>query len=186
MLLANREINSLCVFCASSSKVDEKYYSIAASVGDFCAKENLTVVYGGAQAGLMGRVADAALGSGGEVIGVMPEILSDRERAHKGLSCLYITKDMHERQKKMADLSDAFLILPGGLGTLAEFFEILTWKQIGLHEKPIFLLNIYGFWDPLLNMIESVAQERFLHENPSDLFQILHSLEDFQNFFTLE
>ena len=170
MTLSN--IHSLCIFCASSNNVDPKYKELAADMGAFVARSGITLVYGGAQGGLMGAAADAALSESGNVIGVMPEILSGQERAHKNLSVLHITKDMHERQKKMADLSDAFLILPGGTGTLAEFFEILTWKQIGVHDKPIILCNAFGFWDSLLETLQHCLKEGFLHHDPQNIVTI--------------
>lgn len=178
----NSRARSLCVFCASSSNVDQTYKDLAATLGLITAQGGFRLVYGGAQGGLMGMAADSALEAGGEVVGVMPEILSDRERAHKGLSELHITKDMHERQKTMAELADMFLILPGGMGTLAEFFEILTWKALGLHEKSILVLNFEGFWDHLLDMLDRCNQQGFLHHDPKDLFIVLNEIEDFQSF----
>ena len=186
MSSVNRDIQSVCVFCASSDAVDQKYKDLAFTLGGFLAAQKLRLVYGGAQGGLMGAAADGALAGGGEVFGVMPEILSDRERAHKNLTQLYVTKDMHERQQKMAELADAFVILPGGTGTLAEFFEILTWKQIGVHKKPIVFCNAFGFWNPLISMLDSCLQQQFLHENPKTLFEICDNMKDVQNFFSVE
>ena len=157
---------------------------LASRLGGFLATQGMRVVYGGAQGGLMGAVADAALDKGGEVIGVLPEILSDRERAHKGLSALHITKDLHERQQKMAALADAFVVLPGGTGTLAEFFEILTWKQIGLHEKPIILANIYGFWGGLLDALDHGFEEGFLYQPLKDVIEIFDTMDDLEGFFS--
>lgn len=175
-------VRSVCLFCASSSQVPRHYLDFAAEVGCLVAQQGVRLVYGGAKNGLMGAAADAALNEDGEVVGVMPKVLSGQERAHQRLSALHITGDMHERQKKMAELADAFVVLPGGLGTLAEFFEILTWKQIGLHAKPIALLNAYGFWNPLLGALERCHTEGFLHENPDKLFIILEQIEDFRKF----
>lgn len=172
------------MFCASSSAVDQKYMDLAAALGGLIAARGLRLVYGGAQSGLMGAAADSALAAGGEVTGVMPEILSGRERAHKTLTTLHITKDMHERQQKMADLSDAFIVLPGGTGTLAEFFEILTWKQIGVHGKPIAVLNAYNFWTPLLDMLSHCGTEGFLHQNPEDFFTVCDDLEAIRTFLS--
>ena len=186
MALVNSDVQSVCVFCASSDAVDQKYKDLATELGELIAGQGLRLVYGGAQGGLMGAAADAALAAGGEVYGVMPEILSNRERAHKNLTKLTITKDMHERQQTMTDLADAFVILPGGTGTLAEFFEILTWKQIGLHQKPIILVNMFGCWEPLLGMINTCLKQGFLHENPETLFSICDNIEDVQAFFSSE
>lgn len=180
--LPRKPIRSLCVFCSSSSKLDERYYGLGEEVGRVVASRGVHLVYGGAAGGIMGKVADAALAEGAEVTGVIPEVLSGHERRHKNLTALYVTKDMHERQKKMADLSDAFLILPGGLGTLAEFFEILTWKQIGLHEKPIWLLNSHGFWNYLLDQFKSCRVQNFMYSDPSSLFDTLEDAEEINDF----
>ncbi len=180
----SQNIQSLCVFCASSSALDEGYYAIGEKVGEIIAAHRIHLVYGGAAGGIMGRVADAVLKRGGKVTGVIPEVLSGQERQHAGLTKMYVTKDMHERQKKMADLSDAFLVLPGGLGTLAEFFEILTWKQIGLHKKPIWLLNSDGFWSPLLEQFRYCHRENFMYSEPELLFDIVEQIEEINDFFS--
>lgn len=182
MSLKTDHAGSLCVFCASSSNIDQKYKDLAAAVGQVAGENGLRVVYGGAQGGLMGIMADSAMAAGAEVIGVMPEILSGQERAHKGLSTLHITKDMHERQQKMAELADMFLVLPGGMGTLAEFFEILTWKAIGIHQKPIMVLNEDGFWDHLREMLAHCQNQGFLHHDPATLFMVFNKIEEFQSF----
>lgn len=175
---------AVCVFCASSSKVDERYFEIAKACGRLAANQRWHIVYGGAQGGLMGAVADAALDGGGQVTGVMPKDLIDKERAHCGLTQFYETKDMHERQQMMAALSLGFVVLPGGLGTLAEFFEILTWKQIGLHNKPIALVNVDGYWSLLLEMLKRAEAEEFLHMTSDENFSVLNSIQDLENFFT--
>lgn len=175
-------IKSVCVFCSSSSKLEERYYRLGAQVGRIIASKNIHLVYGGAAGGIMGKLADAALEEGGEVTGVIPEVLSGHERRHQNLTALHVTKDMHERQKKMSDLSDAFLILPGGLGTLAEFFEILTWKQIGLHEKPIGLLNNHGFWKDLLEQFVYCRDEHFMYSDPASLFDTMEEVEEINGF----
>lgn len=182
MSLKTDPVQSLCVFCASSSNIDQKYKELSQQIGKVTAQNGLRLVYGGAQGGLMGMMADAALAQGGEVVGVMPDILVGQERAHKGLSFLHITTDMHERQQKMADLADMFLILPGGMGTLAEFFEIVTWKAIGLHQKPIFVLNAFGFWDHLLETLENCKEQGFLHHDPASLFTVFDDFTEFQSF----
>jgi uncharacterized protein (TIGR00730 family) len=174
---------SLCVFCASSDAVDSRYKALAADVGRMAAAQGWRVVYGGAKSGMMGALADGALAAGCEVVGVIPEVLGPQERAHESLTALHIVADMHERQKMMADLAGGFLILPGGLGTLAEFFEILTWKAIGLHAKPIALMNAFGYWDAQIEQLSRAQDESFLHALSSDLFDIFMDLEDFENFF---
>ena len=184
--LPNKILKSLCVFCASSSEVHQKYIDLAADLGTMLAQAHICLVYGGAQGGLMGAAANAALAAGGEVIGVIPEVLFGQERAHQGLTKLYITRDMHERQQKMAALADGFVVLPGGLGTLAEFFEVLTWKYIGLHDKPIILVNIDGFWDSLIETMGNCQQQGFLNGDFLDLVRICNDLHTIRTFFVFE
>ena len=171
-------MKTICVFCGSSQRVEPHYKEQAQALGRVLAGLGLTLVYGGARIGLMGALADEMLGRGAEVIGVIPEHLKEKEVAHSGLTHLHITQTMQERQKKMADLADGFVILPGGLGTLAEFFEILTWKSLGLHTKPIFMLNQGGYWDHLRALFDQMADEKFLYEKSSDLFMVLENIED--------
>lgn len=152
---------SVCVFCGSRPGNDPRYLEIAVATGIAIAKRGLTLVYGGAQAGLMGALANAALGAGGRVVGVMPKAMTDREIAHRGLAELHITSSMHERKEKMIALSDAFLALPGGFGTYDELFETLTLGQIGQHEKPNALLNALGFFDPLLALFRHTVATGF-------------------------
>jgi uncharacterized protein (TIGR00730 family) len=174
---------SLCVFCASSDVVEPRYKALATEAGRLAALLGWRVVYGGAKGGMMGALADGALAAGGEVVGVIPDVLGPQERAHGGLTALHVVADMHERQKMMAALADGFLILPGGLGTLAEFFEIITWKAIGLHAKPICLFNAYGYWDAQTKQLQKAQKEGFLHGPAQDLFDVRTDFEDFQNFF---
>lgn len=173
---------NICVYCASSNDVDPKYKQLASDVGAYLAQDNRKLVYGGGHVGLMGACADAVLEQGGEVIGVIPQFLQDREVAHKGLTELHITDTMQERQQKMADLSDAFIMLPGGLGTLAEFFEIVTWKQLGHHDKPIVVFNAYGYWDSLLEMLHKSMDERFLYQKANQLYSVCDDVEGIKSF----
>jgi uncharacterized protein (TIGR00730 family) len=152
----------VCVFCGSSHGRDGVYRESAAAVGRLIAARGLGLVYGGGSVGLMGVVADAALASGGEVIGVIPEGLARAEIAHAGLSELHVVPGMHARKAMMASLADAFLALPGGFGTLDELFEIVTWSQLGLHRKPIALLNVAGYFDPLLTFLERAVADGFV------------------------
>lgn len=172
------DFKSVCVYCASSSAVDQNYKDIAFSLGTACAEQGLRIVYGGGHVGLMGILADAALAAGGDVTGVIPQALKDKEVAHKGLSALHVTAGMQERQAKMAELCDAFIVLPGGLGTLAEFFEVVTWKQLGWHDKPIVILNACGFYDDLFAMMARAYDGGFLREHPDTLFQVFNTYED--------
>ena len=153
---------SVCVFCGSSATVDPSFLRIASDVGKLLAVGGFRVVYGGASVGMMGAAADAALLAGGAVLGVIPAALDAREIAHRTVTELRVVDSMHTRKKMMADESDAFVALPGGFGTMDELFEITTWRQIGLHDKPIALLNVNGFYDPLVAWIRSAAAHKFI------------------------
>ena len=156
-------IRSVCVYCGSASGVRQQYSEAARDMGRLLAQTKRTLVYGGGGIGLMGETARAALGAGGKVIGVIPTHLNTRERAFDEVE-LRVVQSMHERKQAMADLSDAFVALPGGLGTFDELFEVLTWNQIGLHNKPVGVLNVAGYFDPLLAMIDHAVGEGFAPE----------------------
>jgi hypothetical protein len=155
-------MKQVCVFCGSRSGHQAVHLAAAVALGQALARRGLGLVYGGAASGLMGALADAALQGGARVTGVMPTGLVDRECAHRGLSELIITPDMHTRKARMSELADAFLALPGGLGTLDELFEILTWAQLGLHHKPVGLLNSGGYWDGLRSFLDQGRAEGFI------------------------
>ncbi|MGE7758482.1 TIGR00730 family Rossman fold protein [Peribacillus sp. NPDC097895] len=157
-------MKSLAVFCGSSNGASTIYLEKAKKLGVELAKRNITLVYGGSSVGIMGAVADSVLEAGGKVIGVMPEFLEKKEIAHKSLTELIVVESMHERKAKMAELADGFMVLPGGPGTLEEFFEIFTWAQLGLHQKPCGLLNINHYYDPLIALFHHMSDEQFLHE----------------------
>ncbi len=152
----------ICVFCGSSSGSRPEYRTAAENLGVAMVKRNIGLVYGGGNVGLMGIIADAVLKAGGEAVGVIPENLVAREVGHKGLTKLHVVRSMHERKALMADLSDAFIAMPGGFGTLEEFCEVLTWSQLGLHAKPCGILNILDFYTPLLRMFDHAVNEQFL------------------------
>jgi uncharacterized protein (TIGR00730 family) len=152
----------ICVFCASSPGAVPEYAAAARATGRVLAERNIGVVYGGGNVGLMGALADATLAAGGEVIGVIPKPLVDREVAHTGLTRLHVVSTMHERKQLMHDLSDAFIALPGGFGTFEELFETLTWGQLGMHRKPCGLYNVLGYYDPLLQLLEGAVKARLL------------------------
>ncbi|MDR7098777.1 uncharacterized protein (TIGR00730 family) [Lysobacter niabensis] len=156
-------MRSVCVYCGSNAGNKPIYAERAIALGNRLAKERLALVYGGGNVGLMGIVADAVLEAGGEVIGVIPEQLVEWEVAHKGLTRLEIVANMHERKGRMFDLSDGFVALPGGFGTLDEMFEMLTWRQLGIGDKPCAFLDVDGFYAPLLAMLDRMVEERFLH-----------------------
>lgn len=156
-------MRSICVYCGSNTGSRPAYTERAMALGDRIAREGLQLVYGGGNVGLMGVVADAVLQAGGEVVGVIPEQLVNWEVAHEGVTRLEVVANMHERKKRMFDLSDAFVALPGGFGTLDEMFEMLTWRQLGIGDKPCAFLDVDGFYGPLLAMIDRMVEERFLH-----------------------
>ena len=159
-------MNGITVFCGSSSGDNEIYINTARSLGNALAENNIKLIYGGASVGLMGALADGALEAGGTVIGVLPRFLEAKEIAHKGLSELVLVDSMHERKTRMNELSEGVIALPGGFGTLEEFFEMLTWAQLGLHKKPMALLNVNHFYDTLLTFMGNMVNQGFLkHEN---------------------
>lgn len=155
-------MKSIAVFCGSSEGASPIYKESAVKLGHVLAEQQITLIYGGANVGLMGAVADAVLEQGGRVIGVLPFFLQDREIAHKGLTELVMVDSMHERKAKMAELADGFIALPGGPGTMEEFFEIFTWGQLGLHRKPCGLLNINHYFDPIVSMFDVMQREQFM------------------------
>jgi uncharacterized protein (TIGR00730 family) len=156
-----QQINRLCVYCGSSSGSDPRYREAARELGAGLAAQGIDLVYGGGRNGLMGYVADAVLACGGRVTGVIPVHLEHREVAHRGLSELVVVADMHQRKRVMAERADAFAVLPGGIGTLDETIEILSWRQLGLHEKPVVIIDIAGYWSPLAMLFEHIAESRF-------------------------
>ena len=171
-------IKSVCVYCGSSSDVRESYRQCAVDFGKKLAQTGRSLVYGGGRVGLMGLVADATITEGGEVLGVIPEFLRNLEVGHGGVTELVVTDSMHERKMIMAERADAFIALPGGLGTLDETFEILTWKQLRLHDKPVIILNIEGYWDALVELINNQVRENFAKPANLDLFQVVNSVEE--------
>ena len=162
-------MKAVCVYCGSSPGNDEAYAAAADELGRAVAAGGLTLVYGGAHKGLMGRLADAALAAGGRVVGVIPRALVEREVAHEGLSDLHVVASMHERKARMAELADAFVALPGGFGTLEELVETLTWAQLSLHDKPCGLLNVAGYYDALLGFFDEAVRAGFLRARHRDM-----------------
>jgi uncharacterized protein (TIGR00730 family) len=155
-------LSSLCVFCGSNGGADPAYLDAAARTGRALAQRGVRLVYGGGKVGMMGAIADAALEAGGEVVGVIPQQIFDLEIGHEGVSDLRVVGSMHERKALMADLADAFVALPGGIGTFEELFEVFTWAQLGLHRKPLGLLDVAGYYAPLEAMLDHAVEQRFL------------------------
>jgi uncharacterized protein (TIGR00730 family) len=162
-------LSSVAVYCGSSPGADPAFAAAAASLGRLLATREIRLVYGGGHVGLMGVLADAVLRQGGEAHGVITRALEEKEIAHQGLTTLQVVETMHERKAAMADKSDGFIMLPGGFGTLDEFFEVMTWTQLGIHAKPCGILNVNGYFDPLLMLLETATRQRFLLAEHRDL-----------------
>ncbi len=171
-------VKRLCVYCGSASGAAPAYRETAMRLGRLLAKSGIGLIYGGGSIGLMGTLADAVLAAGGEVTGVIPGHLHEREIGHPGLTRLVVVGSMHERKQKMFELADAFAILPGGLGTIEETMEIITWRQLGLHDKPIFLIDAANYWAPLVALFDHVIAQGFARKEARDLFRLLPRIED--------
>ena len=172
------QIRSVCVYCGSSGAVDQRYRTAADEIGRSLAAAGIALVFGGGRIGLMGIAADAALAAGGEVIGVIPAALRDRELAHQNVSELVVVDTMHDRKRVMAERADAFAVLPGGIGTLDETFEILTWRQLGLHDKPIFLVDVAGYWQPLRDLLDHLSAQGFTASLVPKLLEIVPNVAE--------
>ena len=172
------QINSVCVYSASSTKIDAVYFQAADTLGYLLAEHRIRLINGAGSIGLMRSVADAVLKNGGEVTGVIPRFMVEQNWHHTGLTELIEVESMHERKRKMADLSDGIIALPGGCGTLEELLEIITWKQLGLYLNPIVILNINGFFDPLLEMLEKAIDENFMRRQHGDIWEVAQTPEE--------
>lgn len=170
-------IRSVCVYCGSSLGESQVYTAQAQILGRLLAENGIRLIYGGGRIGLMGVVAEAALAAGGEVVGIIPHHLHDWEIGHTGLTELHVVDSMHTRKRMMVEMSDGFIALPGGLGTLDEFFEVVTWRQLKLHDKPVIVLNIEDYWHPLLALIEAVIERGFARRTATNLFTIVDDAE---------
>ncbi|MEW5773867.1 MAG: TIGR00730 family Rossman fold protein [Thermodesulfobacteriota bacterium] len=168
-------MHSICVFLGSNPGFDSRFAQAARAMGEELARRGLTLVYGGSNVGLMGLLANAVLAAGGKAVGVIPEALRDKEIAHPGLTELHVVGSMHERKALMAELSDAFAALPGGMGTLEELCEVLTWGQLGFHAKPCGILNVNGYYKGLALFLETMVQNGFLHPDHRDMLQAADS-----------
>lgn len=165
----------VAVYCGSAPGHSPKYAQAVTELGQYFAQHDIGVVYGGGNVGLMGQIANSVLEAGGEVIGVIPKHLQEKEIAHLELTDLYVVEDMHERKAKMAELADAFVALPGGIGTLEEIFEVWTWAQIGLHSKPCAFYNVDGFYEPLFAMIDGMCEAGFIKKRYADMVIKVHT-----------
>ena len=171
-------IRSVCVYCGSSLGAKPRHAKAARQLGAELARHRIRLVYGGGRIGLMGEIADAVLAGGGQVVGVIPEHLQVQEKGHLGVTELHVVGSMHERKNLMFELSNAFIILPGGFGTLDEAFEMLTWRQLQLHDKPILFLNIDGYWTPFGKLVDHFIDEGFARESSRRLFTMVAAVED--------
>jgi uncharacterized protein (TIGR00730 family) len=171
-----RGIRRLCVYCGSSGAVGRQYREAASELGERLATAGIGLVYGGGRVGLMGLLADAALAAGGEVIGIIPSRLRDAELAHHGATELVVVDSMHERKRLMAEKADAFAVLPGGIGTLDEMFETVSWKQLELHDKPILLADIGGYWTPLRALLEDIVTKGFAQPRTRELVRVVPTI----------
>ncbi|WP_291592602.1 LOG family protein [Bacteroides sp.] len=172
------QINSVCVYSASSTKIDPVYFQAAEELGRLLAEHHIRLINGAGSIGLMCSVADAVLKNGGEVTGVIPHFMVEQNWHHTGLTELIEVESMHERKQKMANLSDGIIALPGGCGTLEELLEIITWKQLGLYLNPIIILNVNGFFDPLLEMLEKAIEENFMRQQHGDIWKVARTPDE--------
>ena len=172
------QIHSVCVYSASSTKIASVYFEAAEKLGSLLAKQHIRLINGAGSIGLMRSVADAVLENGGEVTGVIPHFMVEQNWQHTGLTELIEVTSMHERKQKMANLSDGIIALPGGCGTLEELLEIITWKQLGLYLNPIIILNVNGFFDPLLEMLERAIEENFMRRQHGDIWKVARTPEE--------
>lgn len=171
-------ISRVCVYCGSSGAVDSRYREAARELGERLAASGIELVYGGGRVGLMGILADAALAAGGRVVGIIPASLRDAELAHQAASELLVVSSMHERKRLMAERADAFAVLPGGIGTLDEMFEIVTWRHLGLHDKPVLVVDVAGYWQKLRELLDHLVAEGFAAPLMPRLLTIVPSIDD--------
>lgn len=180
-------MNSICVFCGANFNGDPLLAAAIEQLAEIMVARDITLVYGGGKVGVMGILADEVLAKGGKAVGVMPRFLMDKEIAHKGLTELHVVENMHNRKQLMSDLCDGFITLSGGLGTMEEFFEVLTWLQLGLHNRPVGILNINGFYDLLLQQLDLMVEQRFLKPvnrqlvlSSNDPIELISLMENFK------
>jgi len=177
------DIKSLTIFCSSSDLLNQKYYNLAEKIGEFLGKKKISIIYGGGKVGLMGKISQSAFNSDGKVIGVIPEILVSKEIKNLDITETIVVKDMTERKKKLFELGDAFLILPGGSGTIEEATEVISWSILGIHKKPIIIFNFENYWDPMIEMYNNAKQNKFGNKNLQTLCENVKTFEEFSLLF---
>lgn len=171
-------MQKICVYCASSSQVDAAYFEAAEALGKILAENNKELIYGGGQRGLMGKIADTVLASGGKVTGIIPRFMCEVEWNHTGLTELILVETMHERKELMARMTDAVVALPGGCGTLEELLEVITWKRLGIFTRPIIICNIKGYFDPLIDMLNRTVDENFMRPEHRDMWKVVDTADE--------
>ena len=172
------DIHSLCVYCGSSNRGPKGHKVAARKLGRLMAKQGIRLVYGGGRVGVMGTLADAVLDAGGELVGIIPRFLDEYEMGHRDVTQLEVVDSMHERKARMAQLSDGFVVLPGGLGTLDETFEIVTWKQLQLHDRPIVIVDLGGYWRPLRELIDAIVRSNYARPENAALLRYVDKIDD--------
>lgn len=172
------ELNRVCVYCASSSKISPVYAETADKLGEILAKNNIELVYGGGSVGSMGTLADSVLNNGGKVTGVIPQFMVDVEWQHKGVNKLILTETMHQRKERMAEMADAVVALPGGCGTMEELMEVITWKQLGIFNKPIVILNTNNYYSHLIAQLEQAVKENFMIDKHREIWSVVNKAEE--------
>ena len=182
------EIKSLTIYCASSNKLDKKYYDLSIQIGEFLGKKNITIIYGGGSIGMMGHISRSSMKVGGKVVGVIPKFLDKKEIINNDITETIIVKNMSERKEKLFQLGDSFLILPGGSGTIEEATEIISWKFLGIHKKKIIIFNFDNYWSPLMNMYKNAEENnfgnKFLNTNLQSICDNINSFEEFVSLFS--
>lgn len=171
-------ITSLCIYCGSSSRGRTSHHTAARRMGEILAEVRIRLIYGGGSVGVMGMLADAVANGGGEVVGIIPKFLEQLKVGRRDCTELIVTDSMHSRKQRMAELADGFVILPGGLGTLDELFEIMTWRQLGLHDKPIVVVNVDGYWASLRSLLDDIVEENYARPEHRDLLRIVDTVDD--------
>ena len=171
-------MKKLCVFTGAATGSDPRFAEAAHQLGQILASRNLGLVYGGGKSGLMGKIADSVIASNGHATGIIPKFLDNVEIAHRGLTVLHVIDTMHERKNMMYDIADGFIVMPGGLGTLDETMEIITWRQLGLHHKPIIIANLHGYWDHMLMLFQNIIDEGFMHHGQTGHFEHVNDMDE--------